>query len=133
MPNANQAARLIDAGSTIMHNAQEMDDKITKALSYHFCALRFWITYVPRIASRIAIKPPYGPGLAKLPVITKPACPDNRKPRNCKIPRDDSPRARKLNMTIKVRNPILFSLNYFNIILALRLANLIIHYNARYS
>lgn len=81
IPNASQAARLIDAGSTITHNAQEMEDKITKVLSYHFCALRFWITYVPRIASRIAIKPPYGPGLAKLPVITNPTCPETRKPR----------------------------------------------------
>lgn len=41
IPNASQAARLIDAGSTITHNAQEMEDKITKVLSYHFCALRF--------------------------------------------------------------------------------------------
>ena len=30
-PIANQAARLIEAGSTIIHNAQEMDDNISKA------------------------------------------------------------------------------------------------------
>ena len=111
-PNESNAALLIVAGRMARHTKHETDEITTRNLSNFLRRLFSPKEKAPRIAISIASRPPYGPGLEKLPVRAKTTLPEGSFPNNCNTPLPPSYNARTLTMSIEKRRNINSILRY---------------------